>query len=368
MTQALPLSVRAAARRFSKTRADYYDYLADVIEGSEGSIKFQQIFERDAERYAKKPRGIVSRYWSEVFLENGADLSVTWNGQLPEDELALIAVAQNSGEGAIITTLRDLAAGARLKKEISKKTLATMLIAGFGLSVALLMALVYPPLIAPMMQSSFGMVPEIYWRPIAKVWFGYAEAMQSWLPVIALAIAFFVIFTKWSVNNLIGGFRNKLDKDNFFYSTIRDVRAVMFLTTLATISKQRGSSSMTLKRALSMFDNSTKSPWFSWRIRELIENIEASGGVSSEIFNTGIVSEEVYYYLRDMQESRGFTEGLNQTAMYVKEKLLARISLKLNVYMYVILAIAGITVFAVTTTQMAVIRSMAEAMKAFYSS
>lgn len=125
---------------------------------------------------------------------------------------------------------------------------------------------------------------------------------------------------------------------------------------------------MTLKRALSMFDNSTKSPWFSWRIRELIENIEASGGVSSEIFNTGIVSEEVYYYLRDMQESRGFTEGLNQTAMYVKEKLLARISLKLNVYMYVILAIAGITVFAVTTTQMAVIRSMAEAMKAFYSS
>lgn len=364
----LPKTILRSSRKFKKSRADYYEYLADVIEGSEGAIKFQQLFERDAVRYAGLPRGILAEHWKNTFAENGADLSITWQGQFPDAELALIAVAQQSGGGAVITTLRDLAVNARLQQAIAKKTVTATLIAGVGVLVALVMGLVYPVIVAPLMLKTFSMVPEEFWRPVARNWFAYAATMKSILPLILIAIVIAVMSLKWSINNLTGSFRDRLDRSNFFFSTLRDIRAISFLTTLETISKRRGQSTMTLKNALEMFQASSNSPWFKWRINEIVARIETSGAVSSEVFKTNIISDEVFYYLRDMQEARGFTEGFHQTAAYVKVKLLEKINLKLTIYQYTLLFIAGVAVFAVTATQLSVIRSMTDSMKAFYSS
>jgi hypothetical protein len=69
-----------------------------------------------------------------------------------------------------------------------------------------------------------------------------------------------------------------------------------------------------------------------------------------------------------MQESRGFIEGFQQTANYVKVKLLAQITIKLTLYQFALLVVAGATVFAVASTQLSVIRSMTDSMKSYYSS
>lgn len=363
----IPIPIKMAARRFRRNRADYFDYLADIIEGSEGKKKFQQIFEQDGERFVGKPRGVLSRYWAQTFSENGASLRLTWTQLFPDDELALLDVAQQAGSGAIITTLRDVAEGVRLKQQIESKARATALISGIGLLVAFFMATIYPIMSTSFMKEAFPMIPSEYIRPVAKKWFLYASFVETAFPFLVGLAALAAAYIYWCINNLVGGARDWLDRKNFFFRTIRDVRSVMFLTTLATISKQRGASSMPLQKALAMFHSSSRSPWLSWRIKQVLDNIDRSGGVSSDVFNTNILSEDIFYYLRDMEQARGFSEGFSQTSKYVKERILSKIGKKLNIYKYIILGVAGAVVFSIYSTQITVIKAMTNSTKSYYT-
>lgn len=366
-TDQIPFGVRRAARKFAKERADYFDFLADVIEGSEGKLKFQQIFERDSDRFKNRPRGVLSRYWSENFSENGASLRSTWAGAFPDDELAILDVAQEAGGGAIITTLRDVASGVRLKQKVQGKAKVTAFLGGLALLLAFLMTTAYPIVVSNFMRETFSMVPEEYYRPVARKWFAYSNFITYFWPFVASGFLLSLIAIRWSIDNMTGRFREWLDKSNFLYRAIRDTRSVMFLTTLATISKQRGTSSMPLKKALLMFKDGSQSKWFNWRIFQILENIDRSGGVSSDVFNTNILSEEMFFYLRDMEQARGFSAGFAQTSVYVKERLLDQIEKRLKIYLYVSLILSGVIVFSVSSAQMVVLKSLTASTKLYYS-
>ena len=99
-----------AAISFRTQRADYYEYLADVMDSTAGTKTLQNIFYDDASRYtASSPRGALSRVWLERFPQTGGDLFSTWSGTLPLEDLLAIQSAQYSGSQALTKTFRQLA-------------------------------------------------------------------------------------------------------------------------------------------------------------------------------------------------------------------------------------------------------------------
>ena len=106
--------VKLAANQFKAHRADYYDYLAEIIALTAGAKTLLNVFQDDAHRYeGRGPRGVLSRQWVEKFPKSGGDLFATWFGTLPTEDLVAVQAAQYAGSGALTQTLRQLAAVVR---------------------------------------------------------------------------------------------------------------------------------------------------------------------------------------------------------------------------------------------------------------
>ena len=90
----IPLFLRLDALRFRALRADYYEYLADLVEGTQGRKSLRDIFDDDAHRYGRRTvRGRLSRYWAAAYLEAGGDLGVAWSGTLPAEECLVLSLS-----------------------------------------------------------------------------------------------------------------------------------------------------------------------------------------------------------------------------------------------------------------------------------
>src|SRR5690606_943246 len=83
------------AWHFRAGRADYYAYLADMLQSLQGRKTLLDHFEDDARRYGPATvRGRLSQRWARRYQESGGDLAAAWSGTLPADECLLVASAQ----------------------------------------------------------------------------------------------------------------------------------------------------------------------------------------------------------------------------------------------------------------------------------
>lgn len=313
----IPLNVRMAASAFKRQRAEYYLNVGALLEASKGNTKIIDIFEKDAQRYGKKPRGILAAYWAQKFMAC-ADLADTWQGTLPDDEVAIIRASRNAGLGALATAFRDIGRIAKLTDRIKKESILTVSAGLIGATIALVMVTVYPIYASGMLQDIFVYLPAENWGPQGRSLIAHANWVKEyWL--IALAPLFVIAYyVHWSVNNLTGPIRNWLDQHVAIYRTIRDVKGTLFLATMATLTRKRGGTMFTLDTALNTVAQSSTSPWFKWRIYEILASVDKTGATTSDAFDTNLLNREMYYFLRDVQEARGFSEGFEEVGAYIE--------------------------------------------------
>ena len=127
-----------AAWQFNAQRADYYDYLSDLIGATAGTKTLLNIFQDDARRYTTHSvRGRLSASWAERFPRAGGDLFSTWYGSFPLEDLVAIQAAQYAGAGALMQTLRQLSTVVRVSDAARQAFLQTILVGALSLIVAL---------------------------------------------------------------------------------------------------------------------------------------------------------------------------------------------------------------------------------------
>src|SRR3546814_9853683 len=101
--------------RFGPLRADYYDYLAALMEATRGRLTIKEIFQQDALRYGSgSVRGRLSLRWLTAYQRGGGDLYATWLDTFTLAELNLIRAAQHIGNDPLVRTLHELADVLRL--------------------------------------------------------------------------------------------------------------------------------------------------------------------------------------------------------------------------------------------------------------
>ena len=367
MKAKVPFAVRNAASKFRKNRADYYLYLSSMLESSKGNTKFSTLFERDAQRYLKEPRGVLCAYWIEAYMTNGGNLGETWEGTFPDDEVAIIRVAQDAGDSALLSALKDVARVAALSDKVKSEVIGTLAAAVIGLSLAAVMLTLFPVFSSRKLQEIYSFIPLDQWGPKGKSFNNHAQRVLDYGIWVIFGIVLVFTYVQWTVENLTGPVRDWLDRNFVLYRAIRDIKGALFLATMSTLTRRRGNVMFTLRDSLSLFGQSARSPWLRWRVEQVVDGIDQTGAVGTEAFNTPLLSREMYFFLRDTQEARGFAEGFVETGNYVESNILGGIIKRMTIYRWVMLLAGVLCVVGVMGWQFSIIYEMKGVMQNYYS-
>lgn len=355
MSNELSMSQRGAVRRFASQRADYYQDLASLLRTSKR--KLLDVFELDAQRYGTSARGSLSKLWLERFESNGADLVGAWEGTLPDAELAVLRVTLEGESDALPKALESIAGMARLSDQVVSDTVGTLAMACLGLAIGLVAVTALPIFTVDQIRITFD-IPVNYWPATGQKMLAWATWVQSHAIAMVVGLAALIAWVFWSIQNWTGELRNTFDKNMLPYNVVRDVAAVRFLTTVAALTRKRGNVMETLQSALEKLSVSTQNKWMHWRIDQVLDQVHSTGAVSATCFDTGVLPQEIYWRLRDLEESKGLSEAFEETAQFIERAVLPRLSKTLTRLRAAILIIG----LALTVAMMAWIGSVMSGM------
>jgi type II secretory pathway component PulF len=354
-----------AANKFRKHRADYFEYLAAIMEGANGKKTLRDIFDDDAHRYGQKHyRGILSERWSRRYQECGGDLAETFTGALPQDDIVMIRAAQRAGAGALETSLLDLASVTRLIDQAKGIFISTIWVALVAILVMIATIVAIPFYTIPALMKSFSMVPVEYYGNTTRALLEFSTIIKSNLLIIAFLTFAVTYLLYWSLPNLTGPFRKKLDAW-LIWRLYRDFQGIKFMATLATMVRQRGNVSTQLRDAL--VSQLEGSPWKIWHVNQMVERID-EGVVGPETFDTGIIDRETHFFLTDMIITNGMDQGLQRARSRIEGRTLLDVAKKATTLRWILLGVAVLIIMGVTLWHYAVITELTDSMSNYYSS
>ena len=351
-------AVGFAALSFKAKRAEYYEYLADLMAESGGRRNLLSIFSADAERYEGTARGTLSAYWAERYQETGADLAETWKGTLPDSDLMVIRVAQAAGGAGLEQALRDVARVTGIIDKAKGEFISTVAVGLLGVTMAIGILLALPHFLVPSLKKAFAFIPVDKWGSLGSNLVKLSDRVDAaWIPVLALVVAL-VGWVAWSLPNFVHPARKWLDQKVLIYKLYRDFRGAMFMATVASMVRRRGGAAgLRLQEALAELGLAAE-PWLRWHCDEIVENINQSGGLSPAVFDTGVLDREILFYLMDMVDTKGFDEGLQKAGARTEKQAVSIVAKRAAVLRWLMLAIGLCTVGGIGGWTMAVIFEM----------
>lgn len=313
-----------AARRFKSQRADFYDYLADLIAATGGAKTLQQIFQTDAQRYAAgSVRGVLSTHWAAKFPQTGGDLFATWFGTLPTEDLVAIQAAQYAGAGALVQTLHQLASVVRVTDSARRAFMQTVLTGLLSLFVATGSVLLIPFFTADQLARAFSSLPVEFYGPLAQSLFKTARILRStwWLFLFFIGAMGWTCL--WTLPHFVGPLRNRLDQWAL-WRLYRIIQSVRFLSLLAILLRPRGNVGSRLREALIVLQVGSTT-WLGSHITQMLERIDAGFSVT-ESLDTGLIEEQLWWYFTDMVATLGLDVGLQRTSLRVSQHTVKKLA------------------------------------------
>jgi hypothetical protein len=375
-------SVAWARRKFAKELPLYYDALATRLESVKGKPMYE-IFADDAQRYAvdedgnHKPsaRSVLSAYWAERLPEVGGDLAKAFEGTVPREDLTLIRLGQSMGNDALPSTFKDMARISGLIQRAKSLFMGTTAVAILAAAIVLGTLVATPTVTAPLLKSLYLGMPTEYYPASANRLFALADTLNAILLVLLLAIAGVAYFVAWSLPNLTGPLRKKLDR-RFIWRLYRDFKGALFLATLATMTKPRGTGSNTLEQALSQMQEGS-TPYVAWHIDMMLANISSvprnatlrareEGSVNA--LNTGLIDIDSFFYLMDVNQGSGLETGLLKAGARVEGPTLAMVEARAKLFSRTLLTVAFATMIGWAYLHISTSKDFGAAMRNYYQS
>ena len=371
--------IASAARGFKKDLPDFYASFADRLESATG-LNISDMFERDAQRYShdeegkqvKTPRGVLSEYWAKRYLDVGGNLALTFAGTIPKEDVTLIAMGQEAGVGALPSTLRDLARISLLIRKAKSLFFGATIMGFLAVSIVVAALIATQLFTVPKLRESFYMPPE-FLPNSAKNLYAFGDFIGSYFIFIFLFIGIALYLVIWSLPNLTGDFRKKLDK-SFIWRLYRDLQGALFLAVLSTMVRRRGNTSDNLVNSLARMAQDT-TPWRQWHIEKMLHNIQNLDVVGSDnssaianAMNTGMIDAESFYYFLDVQEGQGISVGLQKAGERVEGPTLATVGTQARWISTIMLFIALVSMMGWAGWHIITAKALIDGMRNYLSS
>lgn len=365
VTQFSDWRVRVAANQFRSLRADYYDYLAEMIAMTSGAKTLLSIFEDDAQRYhGLGARGILSRHWAQQFPKSGGDLFTTWFGSLPTEDLVAVQAAQYAGSGALTQTLRQLAAVVRTTDAASQAFIQTVWVGLVGIVVAICAIFSIPVLTADHLARVFSEVPPELYQSWSRALFATSEWLKLLWPLLLFLAVGGVTTAVWSLRHWCGAARSFADQWGI-WRLYRVVQAVRFLSLLAVLLKPRSNTGARLREAL-LIQQRGALPWLNHHLEKMLMRID-TGALAIEALNTGLIDRETWWYFTDMVHTLGLDEGLQRTKHRLAEHTVQRLQRQAMTLRWLLLLSAVVVVFAIAFWHFRVFDELRQALSLYYA-
>ena len=365
MSSLAKLKIVIAAWSFRSRRADYYAYLADLIDATSGSKTLHTVFQDDAQRYSPgSVRGRLSLVWLERFPQVGGDLFATWFGTLPTDDLLAIRSAQYVGADALTRTLRQLADVVALVDEARSALFGTVFvgIAGFLLAIASVFAI--PIFTVGHLKNVFSAVPEQYFDSWTRALFATSDWLGWIWPYLGAGLLVAMVVFLWLFPNWIGPWRDKADLWGpwAFYRRIQTVR---FISLLAVTLSPSGCHSARLRDAIGLQERGA-SAWFGRHLYLMLARLEL-GSHTIDALDTGLVDKEIWWYFTDLLHTIGLDEALQRTRLRTQTHALALIKTQAVFIRWGLLLFALTTVLGVAFWHVRVFEELRQALGLHYA-
>jgi len=357
--------MRVAAYQFRSLRADYYDYLADMIAMTSGAKTLLSIFEDDALRYrGLGARGVLSHHWAQQFPKSGGDLFTTWFGSLPTEDLVAVQAAQYAGSGALPQTLRQLATVVRTTDAASQAFIQTVCVGLVGVVVAICAVFSIPVLTADHLMRVFSEVPPERYGPWSRALFATSEHLKRLWPFLLCLVAGGATTAIWSLRHWCGAARSFADQWGI-WRLYRVVQAVRFLSLLAILLRPRGNTSARLREAL-LIQQRGALPWLNQHLEKMLVRID-TGALAIEALNTGLIDKEIWWYFTDMVHTLGLDEGLQRTKNRLAVHTVQRLQRQAMTLRWLLLLAAVAVVFAIAFWHFRVFDELRQSLSLHYA-
>ncbi|AZR84792.1 hypothetical protein BOPE631_16400 [Bordetella pertussis] len=360
------LGQRLDAWRFGAERGDYYEYLADMLEGLQGRQTLRDIFETDAARHGEASvRGRLARRWLHRYQDCGGDLRATWARCLPEGDCTLLALAQAAGGGALGIVLRDLAHLTRLTQGMRREFCVTIAAGLVAMTVACALLAAVPAFSAPRLRLVFQAVPPDYHGAWSAGLFALARYVEAAWPAAVAALTAAVALVCWSLPRYAGRARVFLDRWQP-WRLYRDMQAIRFLALATVLLRQRGNIDTRLRTAL-LVQGADAPPWLAWHLERMLLRVDA-GVVDASVFDTGLFEPAHAWFMADMVAAHGLADGLARARTRVEAHMLPRLRRQAQGLRWALLLGAVGAVLALALWHYAAIDDLRHALVSFYAS
>lgn len=361
-----PLRHAADCRRFSASRADYYDYLSALLQGMQGRRTLKDVFEIDARRHgADSVRGRLSAHWLRTYQLAGGDLYVTWLGAIPQNELSLIRTAQHFGNATLVRTLGELARALNLESAARRIMTSTLWSSVLAVAILCTMLLAIPWFTVPRLLQTFAGLPADYYGRLTRALIDLSAGVQThWLFVLILTLGGGLLFL-WSLPNTSGAVRRALDRHGL-WRIYRYLHALRFLALLAIVLAQDQGGSTQLRPAL-VSQKTGLSPWHASYVDAMLARIDA-GMTGADTFDTGLLDREQFWFLSDMIVARGLHAGLLLSTERLQTHVLGTVARQAAVLRWVMLLGCLVCLMGLGLWHYAVIDELRRSLMLFYAS
>ncbi|NGM87795.1 general secretion pathway protein [Parapusillimonas sp. SGNA-6] len=361
-------SLRHAAdcRRFSASRADYYEYLSALLQGMQGRRTLKDVFEIDARRHGNgSVRGRLSMHWLGAYQLAGGDLYATWFSAFPQNELSLIRAAQHFGNATLIRTLHELSRALLLTDAARRIMTSTLWSSALAATVLCMMLLAIPWFTLPRLLQTFAGLPPEYYGSLTRALIDLGAGVQAhWLFVVILALGGGLLFL-WSLPNTSGALRRALDRHGL-WRIYRTLHALRFLALLAIVLAQDEGSSTQLRPAL-VSQKAGLSPWLAAHVDAMLARIDA-GMTGADTFDTGLLDRDQFWFLSDMIVARGLHVGLVLSAERLRTHVLGTVARQAAVLRWTLLLGCLACLMGLGLWHYAVIDELRRSLTLFYAS
>lgn len=360
----ITLDLKIAAFLFARNLGDYYLFLADVIQATQGKKSLLSVFITDSERYGKTSRGKLSAHWAKEFGEGGR-LGRAFAGTLPDEDVAMISTLQATGdEDALQHGLRDLASSKVLIAKAKSTILITLAAALIGLLVVIVSVMILPFVIVPQLIENFSMLPMERYPSVARSLISFSDFVASFWIWLSLAVAAFFWICKWSLTNTTGKPRIILDKYGIAWGVYRDFQSMRFLSNLSSMV-QKGGAAKGLRESIELQLNGA-SHWKQYHITKMLALIDI-GNVGPDIFCTGMLSKEMQFTMTDLIESRGIEGALTFVKIRLEDRALGKLAVQANVLSAVLIIICLLASTFLMAWQLAAMDGLVDSLKMYIS-
>ncbi len=350
--------------QFKREQADYFLYLSQLMQATQGHVTLRTIFAQEAQRYGPHTyRGRLALYWLQRYEHNGGDLAQTWAGVLSAVDRLVIQMGQARGDQALAIAFELLTQQHQQTRHL-RSSLALLL---WPVLIALVliscMLALIPLFTVPELAATFAVLPAELHGAKTHLLFTTAQFIDRYGVLVLFGLVLLLLGVWCSLSRLTGRLRNWLD----FLEPWQSYKMLQstYVFALLSLLLNEQVAQLRLGQAVQMLGQSSNK-WWVWQAQKIQERM-VRGEVGAKGFATGLLPQSMQWFFEDVEQSQGIARALVVLQQRLQQQFQKQLLLKAQVWRWFLLLTCVGVMLAIGGWHYLVIDEMRRALLMFYA-